>query len=190
LSRLLTSPGVEVEARTLGAPDPALDTAARAAMEHAVAEAYARGRRDGAAEAGAAVDQAAGRVVAALQRADADLRAVAAAADVALARAIAGAVVDREPSDDGAALLARVGAALAALDDEAVVVHLSPAEAPVLRDAVARQAAAVGAPVEVVADAAVPPGEALLAGRWARADLTRAGAWAALDAVLGGEAGA
>jgi flagellar biosynthesis/type III secretory pathway protein FliH len=184
LSRLLAAPGVDAQPRPLGQPDPALDAAARAAIEQAVEAAYQRGRREGAADAAAAAEQAAARVLAGVQRSEAELRAVAASADVELALAIATAVLDREPGDDGVRLLARIEQALAALDDERVVVHLNTADVTALGDALERAARSTGVEVDVVADAAVPAGEALLAGRWARADLTRGGGLGAVRAVL------
>jgi flagellar biosynthesis/type III secretory pathway protein FliH len=187
LSRLLAAPGVEVEPRTLGVPDPVLDAAARAAIERAVAEAYAKGRRDGAADAAAAAEQSAARVLAGVQRSDAELRQLAADADVALALEIARAVLDREPADDGLALLARITEALATVEDELVTVRVSPADAAVLRAPLARAAADLGAAVELSEDPSMPEGEAVLAGRWSRADLTRAGAWSTLQTVLTGE---
>jgi flagellar biosynthesis/type III secretory pathway protein FliH len=182
--RLLTAPAVAAEARTLGVADPVLDPAVQARLARLVAEAREVGRREGAAQAAAAADQAAGRVVDAVLRAAADLRAVAAVADAELALRIAGAVLDREPGEDATALLRRVESALAELDDERVTVHLHPDDAAVLERSVERAATRLGVPVDVVADGSLAPGDALLAGCWARADLTRAGAWAAVQGLL------
>jgi flagellar assembly protein FliH len=184
LRRLLAAVEVDAEARTLGRPDPALDAATRAVLEQAVAEAHARGVRDGIAQATAAAGDAASRVVAAVQRAEASLRAVAAAADVELALAIAAAVLDREPADEGQVLLERVAEVLARLDDERVAVHLHPDDARDLAEHVERAAAAAGLVVDLVPDPSIAPGEARLGGRWSRADLTRAGALAAVAELL------
>lgn len=190
MNRLLSAPGLDAAPRTLGMPDPALDGAALAAVERAAADAYEQGRRDGAAQAEAAAQHAAAGVLAALQRADADMRDVAARADTGLALDIARAVIGREPCDDAATLLERVCGALRELDDDRIAVHLSAADSAELGDALRRAAAEIGTAIDVVEDAVLPAGEAVLAGRWARADLTRARAWTAVSQLLEGDAGA
>lgn len=188
MSRLLSAPDVGAAVRTLGTPDPALDAALQARLAQAAAEARALGHREGMAAAAGAAEQAAARVVAALTRADGELRAIAAAADVDLALRIARAVLDREPRDGSMLLLERVREALARLDDERIAVHLHPRDAVVLHEPLQRVATGLGTALDVVEDTTIDEGEALLAGRWARADLTRAAALEAVEALLGAPA--
>lgn len=186
LSELLTRPVVEATPRPITAPAAALDAFTRARIDEAVAEAYTRGRRDGAADARADAAAATQRVTAAVADAGAaviselrELRAAAAEADTGLAVAIAEAVLGREPHDGGMALLARLRDALSALDDEALTVHAHPDDAALLADALDADAR-----VTVTPDAGLAPGEARVTGRWAEAELTRAAAWAAVREVL------
>lgn len=187
MSRLLRSPGLAAEPRSVGVADPALDLALQAAVEQAAAEAYERGRRDGAAAASAAAEEAGRRLVAAVRRAASDLAEVAARADVGLAFEIARLVLGGEPPASTAALLERVTASLAALDEEEITVHVNPRDRAGIAGGLAAATRGSGVAVEVVADSDIPAGEAQLAGRWARADLTRAGALEAVRELLARE---
>ena len=184
MSRLLQAPGVASEARSVGRADPLLDPAVAAAVDRAAADAYARGRRDGSAAATAAVERAAAAGLDAVRRAAEELHAVAADADAELALEIARVVLGGEPSRDPADLLRRIAESLAALDEERVTVRVHPEHAEHIAAGVAALSLESGAAVEVVADPGIPAGEAQLSGRWARADLTRAGALAAIEDLL------
>ena len=130
-----------------------------------------------AASATAAVEGAVHRVAEALH-ADAATRADEV---VALARRLAGAILDRELSEGGAALLDRVRAAVDVLDHGPFTVHLAEVDAAVLDG----HEASLPAGTDVAVDPRLAPGEARVTGHWSGADLTRD---AMLDALL--EAGA
>jgi flagellar biosynthesis/type III secretory pathway protein FliH len=175
---------VNAAEHVLGAPDPVMDEGTRALVERLCQEAYEQGRVDGAAQAAAQAESSAATLIGVVQRVDAELREVAAQADTALALQIAAAVLDREPTDDTTQLLGRIEAALAAIDDDPLVVHASEAETAPLAAALASWSHRHGTTVQVVADPTLAAGEARVSGRWGRADLTRRGAWEAVAAVL------
>jgi flagellar biosynthesis/type III secretory pathway protein FliH len=186
LSRLLAAPAVAVAPRALSRPDPANDPFLAALLARTEAEAFARGKAAGAAEAHAAAAAAVGRAADGLRAAVAEGAAALRAAGVEtcretrdLALAIAGAVLGREPGDGGAALAARLRATLAELDDAPLVVTVPAPEAEVVAAALADEPG-----VEVRAGAALAPGEARVAGRWASADLTRRALLGALEELL------
>jgi flagellar biosynthesis/type III secretory pathway protein FliH len=187
LSRRLTAPPIATRAISLEAPPAALDETTRRAVEAAVSDAYARGlaegRSEGRAEAARDHERAIGAITAAARDAAAALQAVRgeqAEALVDLAAAIAEAVIGRQPHDGGRALLARVRDALAGMDDGPLTVHASPQDIEVIA------AGLRGVDVEVLPDPALQPGEARVAGPWARAELTHAAAWDAIREVLDG----
>lgn len=182
--RRLVLPTLEAQPQVLGAPDGHLDEATQALLQEAAQEAYERGCRDGAAVATEAAQAATVHVTEILQRLDGELRRTAAQVDVALAGQIAAAVLDREPADDTAALLRKVEAALAALDDDPLTVHVNAGDVAPLAEALAAMGSAHGAEIGVVADPSLAPGDARIAGRWSRADLTRRGAWDAVSTLL------
>ncbi len=189
MSRVLATPGLAARRVELAAPGPALDPFTEGLLERETAAAYARGLADGAVRErerarSEAVD-AAGRVLAGVEAVGASAAEqvhavlVARAEEVTdLALAVAAAVLGREPHDGGTALAARVADALGQLDDPTLRVAVCPGDADVVAGAVA------GSSVAVVADASLAPGEARLAGEWARADLTREAIWATVEAVL------
>lgn len=181
MSRLLTMPSLAGEPRTLGAPEPSLDAAMSALLEQVAADAYARGVRDGAAQASGAIEASVMQLLAAIARAAGELRQVAADADVQLALEIARAVLDREPADAGQDLLDRILAALAAVDDDGLTVQLNPQDAAAIGAELERLAALHGTPVRVSPEPAMAPGDARVVGRWSRADLGRDAAFAAVQ---------
>jgi flagellar biosynthesis/type III secretory pathway protein FliH len=182
--RRLTTPVVVSQPRVLGAPDPVLDEATRSVVEQLCADAYQRGCADGAARASAQAEAAATSLIAVVQRVDAELHTVAARADIELALRIAAAVLDREPADDTVQLLGRIESAMAGIDDDPLVVHVSAKDLEPIATGVTAWSANHGTQVQVVADPAVAPGEARVSGRWGHADLTRQGAWEAVAGVL------
>jgi flagellar biosynthesis/type III secretory pathway protein FliH len=198
LSRLLSRPAVREAPATLAPPGPSIDPVLRALIDRAAAEAYERGRAEGRreglqagrteAEAAVAgrVEQLRAVLVPALDLVAAEARLAReerARVVAELAAAAAEAVLGREPREGGQALLVRVRDALAALDDAALVVRASPDDAELLRRGLADVGGAV---VEV--DESLPAGDARILGGWARAELTRAAAWAAVREVLDGDA--
>lgn len=185
-SRLLARPELRDEPCALAAPPPAADPFVRAQVDEAAARAYERGRRDGEATARAGLEASTGRVEAAFARVCEELAALRrerAGADVELAAAISEVLLDREPHDGGRALLARLREALAELDGGPLSVRVHPDDAEVVRAALA-----VDGSVEVEAVEHLRPGEAVVDGRFASAELTRAAALDAVRAVVAGEA--
>lgn len=186
MSRVLTAPSFEAAPRDLARPAPATDAFTVALLDEATADAYARGRADGAEDARAAAAAAVARVTAAVQAASAAAIAEVRACDavradeiVALAFAVADAVIGREPHDGGRTLLARVRDALNALDDPTLRVTVSSTDLDLLVAGLADLTAA-----EIAVDPSLAPGEARVIGTWAQADCTQQAAWDAVRAVL------
>lgn len=184
MRRVLTSADVAATGRPLGSATPVLDAAGRAAVEQATAEAHARGVREGraaaAGEATAAADRAVAGVRAALDQVLATLAEVrreALVADVTVAAEIARVVLGDVSGPSADELLRRVLDARSRLDDDTLVVEVAPADAEVL-------AGGLPTAVTVRPDPSLRPGEARLAGRWGRADLTREGTVAAVVAAF------
>jgi flagellar biosynthesis/type III secretory pathway protein FliH len=97
-----------------------------------------------------------------------------------LAAAIARVVTGGEPSAGGQQLLQDVAAALDALDDAPLAVVVNPRDVQVLAGGL------TGRPgISVVEDATLEPGEALVRGPWAVAELTRDARWSAVAEALG-----
>ena len=170
-------------ARPLGGDDPRiLDPGVRAAIDQAAAGAYERGLADGAAaerqRARELDDSVAGAITNQLAAATDELRGLqdaAAAAFVSAALELAEFVLGHAAHDGGSALEGRLSTALAAIADDRLVVTVAPDDHRRIDDALAGVA-----DLAVSSDPSLSPGEARVAGRWARADLTRR---AALDAA-------
>ncbi|QBI21236.1 hypothetical protein ER308_17775 [Egibacter rhizosphaerae] len=190
MSRRLADPTFGHAPRSLAAPDPSLDALTRELIEEAVDDAYARGeaagRRAAVEEATEAAQKATGRAARAVEAAVegalaevGELRRQQAAADAELAARIAALVLGHEPHDGGQGLLVRCRQALERLDDRPISLRAHPDDAATLRDGL------VGESVEVVEDRSLGLGEAVFAGRWARAELTREAGWALVCEALG-----
>lgn len=187
MSRVLTGTVVGPAHHRLGAtPRDQLDPVVRELLAQATAKAYERGLREGraqgAVEAEADIVDRLDRFGSGITAAVDDVaRTARAACDdtveaaFELATTMAGAILDHEPHDGGAVVADRIREALALLDDDAPVVHVSAADGQLVMSALA---GARGVTVEVDADLA--PGEARIRGGWADADLTRT---AAFDAI-------
>lgn len=181
MSDILRLPLAE-EARTLAGPRPVLDPAMAEVLEHAVAEAEARGRREGElagrADAQASIERGAAAISAALDAVRAEAasqREAACAASLELVGAVARDVVGRTPPDEATAVLDRVTAAVALLDEDTLEVRLHPDDHELLATAT------IDRRLELVADPTLSPGDARVAGRWGGAELTRR---ALLEAAL------
>ena len=184
MSRLLPSPMLDGAARRLDAPDPVLDQATRELLARAEAEAYARGRSDGARDAADAAEHAAHQAVAAVtdavdqvRRTLADDASTRADATTALGRRLAETLLGRELQSGGDALVERVAAAVATLDHGPFTVHVARVDA----DLVARATDGLPGDVTVEVDDRLAAGEARISGPWSGADLTRD---AMLDVLL------
>ena len=168
-------------------PDLGLPEAVQALISTAAREAFDRGRREGI-EAGtiAAARQAAalaGPVAEAIEGGIEQLRSLRDAGHaelLELAAAIARAVTGGELNAGGPQLLQDVTAALDALDDAPLVVVVHP------RDLQLLVVGLTGRPgISVVEDATLEPGEALVRGPWAVAELTRDALWSTVAESLG-----
>ncbi len=174
------------EPHRLVQPRPRLDAVTARHVDELVTEAEARGRRAGeAAGAGAARVAAQRAATAVIARLDDVAEALGAhrreltAASTELARRVCDAVLARTPPDEASAVLGRVQEAVAALDEEAIEVRLNPDDHAVLGEAVLADRR-----LALVADGAVARGDAVLAGRHAGVDLTRAALVEAALAVV------
>ncbi|MEA2504370.1 MAG: hypothetical protein QOG36_1413 [Actinomycetota bacterium] len=168
-------------------PDLGLPEAVQALISTAAREAFDRGRREGI-EAGttAAARQAAalaGPVAEAIEGGIEQLRSLRDAGHaelLELAAAIARSVTGGELNAGGPQLLQDVAAALDALDDAPLVVVVHPRDLQLLVDGL------TGRPgISVVEDATLEPGEALVRGPWAVAELTRDALWSTVAESLG-----
>ena len=192
MPRVLARPEVDVVARPVAGAQLVLDPVAQQAVARAAADGFERGRAEGRAEA--AADAA--RVLAGLRVPVETLlgeiaatRAAGVQADVELALAIAEVVVGTLPPPPAHELAARVAAAVEQLDDAGLTLHLHPDD----HDAVVSVLPAVTDPtvsLTATPDPTVAPGEAHLRGRWARAELTRQAAMAAVREALAEATGA
>lgn len=178
MTRLLHAPTVDPVTRRLDPPSRSLDQATRDLITRAEADAYARGRADGAQDAADAARSAATQAVAALGTAVADVRqcvhdtATARAQDVVeVARQLAQVVLGHELQAGGAALLERVVAAVDVLDHGPFEVQVAPVDHELLAGS------RLPTGTSLVADPTLDAGEARIVGPWSQADLT-------LEAIL------
>lgn len=161
---------VDETARTLAAPRAVLDPATEAVVDQATRAAHARGYAEGLAEGRNAASAAAAQVVAKLDEVLRELlaqRDAAREADLGLAARLAADVIGATPPVDALALLDRVRDAATVLDDDPLEVRLNPADHAAIGDAPRDRR------LQLVADPTVAAGEAVLAGAWGGAELTR-----------------
>lgn len=188
MSRVLHRPGMAAAPRVVAPVEPALDPVLRELVDRAAAAAYERGLVDGRhagredgrrelADLGSALTRSIGELVAAVRA----MKVEQAHGTVELATAIAAHVLDREPGDGAQALLARIRAWLAEVDDRPLRVGVNPADAAVVAGALAGQDG-----VEVLPDPQLAVGEARLTGAWSAAELLRAARWEQVHAALAG----
>jgi flagellar assembly protein FliH len=187
--------GAEVagQARAIGQPsiertihmDSAMSAQIDKMRESAYAEGLAEGRTQGTQEMGqriesisASISLSCGELQDRLERS----RQSHAGGVVQLAEAIAEAVIGRTPHDDGAAVLARVRAALDQLDDPLLRISVHPEDQGVVTDGLGDHPG-----IEVSADPSLSLGEARVSGGWSHADLTREAAWNAVRRSLQNE---
>lgn len=178
MTRLLHAPTVDAAARRLDPPARSLDQATRDLIERAEADAYARGRADGAQDAADAAHAAAQQAATALETAVAEVRcsvhdiAVARAQEVVeVARRLAEVVLGHELQVGGPALLERVLAVVDVLDHGPFEVQVAPVDHELLAGC------RLPADTSVVADPTLAAGEARVVGPWSQGDLT-------LEAIL------
>lgn len=189
-TRVLTGAVVGGTPAAVSHPPEVLGDATRALLDREIAAAHARGVAEGRQ---AAVEEARAQTEAVRDAVDAGvaaLRQELAGQQAALAAALAervvaatAAVLDREPDDDGRALVERLRTAVARLDDPELEVRVGHA-----REFVVREALAGRADVTVVLDDALRGDDVLVSGTFAQVDLRRSAILAALDAVLADDA--
>jgi flagellar biosynthesis/type III secretory pathway protein FliH len=184
LSRVLRQAGVADRPRIVGSPSEApRDPELVALLRDAAAQGYERGREAGLREGRAAgASQVPAAVAAAFEegvRALSRWQQASASDVVGLALAIAGRVLEREPSEESGLLAGRIEKALAALDDSPLVISVHPADLELTAAAVASREG-----VSALPDASLRPGEARITGPWSRAELTREAALAAVAEAL------
>lgn len=159
-----------------------VDDATAQLIDQARAEAFAAGRREGVAAGRAEMEGAITRVEAALRAAVQDLneyRATAVAETLDAALDVAAFVVGELPPDEGTALAGRIENAVAALDDEDMVVAIHPQDWDSVSDLVRLPNG-----ITLQRDPSLRPGEARVSGRWATAELTREAALQVAREVL------
>lgn len=179
MSRVLRQPVLDPTPLQLGEPGrPSSEVLSL--IEEATEMAYQRGLVDGRtaahAEVESMVDEARRTIAGAVETEIARLQdgiEHLAPDIIRLATQIAEAVLGHAAHDDGDALERRIAAALGQIDDSTLTITVAPDDVERMRTVFADQAT-------VNADPRLEPGEAMLAGRWAAADLTRR---ALLDAV-------
>lgn len=188
MSRVLATPSLAAADRHLATPSWHADAGTRAWLDRVEADAYHRGLADGEAGAITAAAAAGERATAALRplldelgAELARLRGDRVQADVGLALAIAERVVGTVPPVEPADLAARVHAAVAELADPDLEARVNVGQVDALSEALAAHG---DRHVRVTGDPTVAVGEALVCGRWARAELTRQAAMSAVQDAL------
>ena len=183
---VLRAPRVEGMATTLGSTP--LDTLTRSAISEArkagYAEGHAAGKREAVLEARSALERATQLLDAAVASANRQISDAVRAhspAVVDLAVDIAMRIVGDLPDDAGVRLHERITAALEQIDDEQLVIRVSPTDAGRIEELLATRT-----DVSVVRDATIEDGDALISGRWARADLRLTTAWDLVKDQLNG----
>ena len=183
---VLRSPRVSDMAMTLG--NAPLDSLTRSAIAEArksgYAEGHAAGKREAVLEARSALERATQLLDAAVASASRQMREAVAAqspAVVALAVDIAKRVVGDLPGDAGASILERIELALEDIDDEPLVIRVSPTDATLVEELLSNRT-----DISVVRDTTIDDGDALISGRWAQADLRLGTAWGIVKDQLNG----
>ncbi len=174
---VLRSPRIDGMATTLGSTP--LDSLTRSAIAEArkagYAEGHAAGKREATLEARSALERATQLLDAAVASANRQMRDAVTAHSpgvVELAVDIASRIVADLPDDSGARLHERIMLALEEIDDEQLVLRVSPTDAARIEELLANRT-----DVSIVRDATIDDGDAIISGRWAQADLRLAAAW-------------
>lgn len=173
-------------ATTLGSTP--LDSLTRSAISEArkagYAEGHAAGKREAVLEARSALERATKLLDAAVVSANRQIRDAVNAhspAIVELAVDIAKRIVGDLPDDAGVRLHARIALALEQIDDEQLVIRVSPTDAARIEELLTNRT-----DISVVRDTTVDDGDALISGRWAQADLRLGAAWDLVKEQLNG----
>ncbi len=159
---------------------PAMTSLLESVRAEAHEAGYAAGRRDAVAEVAAAAAQASARLTQAVAAARAEMAAAIdehAPSVISIAIELAKAVVGDAAIDAGAALADRILEALEHVDDDEIVIRVSPADVDRLR-------AVLPAGLSVEPDPGLAAGDAVATGRWARIDMTIERAWLNIRAAF------
>lgn len=174
---VLRAPRVDGMATTLGSMP--LDSLTRSAISEArkagYAEGHAAGKREAVLEARSALERATQLLDAAVASANRQISDAVRAhspAVIDLAIDIARRMVGDLPDDAGAKLQERIALALEQIDDEQLVIRVSPTDAARVEELLSGRS-----DVSVVRDTTIDDGDALISGRWAQADLRLTTAW-------------
>lgn len=183
---VLRAPRIDGMATTLGSTP--LDSLTRSAIAEArkagYAEGHAAGKREAVLEARSALERATQLLDAAVASANRQISESVSnhsPAVVALAIDIAKRVVGDLPDDAGVRLHERIALALEQIDDEQLVIRVSPTDAARVDELLANRN-----DISVVRDTTIDDGDALISGRWAQADLRLATAWDLVKEQLDG----
>lgn len=183
MSRVIRSAAVVTAAPAFGLEGPQfVDDWTADLIEQARAEAFEAGRREGFAAGRSDMESAVSRIDDALRNAVDQLSQIRATGVTEILDAafdVATFVVGKSPADDGSEVAARIRTAIAALDDEAMVVAIHPQD----WDSVSSLIRLPNG-VTMERDPSLRPGEARIAGRWATAELTREAALEVAREVL------
>jgi flagellar biosynthesis/type III secretory pathway protein FliH len=185
LSRLLSSPAIRTERQHLLTGRTVLPQEVQELVERERERAYAAGRADGMAQAAAAALDASGAAAALLRDTVeheiarlGDARAAHDGLMLDIAREIAAYVVDAVDTTAVDAVVQRIRAALADIDDVGLVAHVHAGQADAVATALADQ------DLQVMPAEDVAPGDARLVGRWSVADLGQHQRWAAVQELF------
>ncbi len=174
---VLRAPRVTGMATTLGSTplDSLTRTAIAEARKSGYAEGHAAGKRDAVLETRSALERATQLLDAAIASATRQMREAVNAqtpAVVELSIDIAKRVVADLPDDAGVGLREKIELALEDIDDDPLVIRVSPTDASLVEDLFAGRT-----DVSAVRDTTIDDGDAIISGRWARADLRLTTAW-------------
>lgn len=181
---VLRAPRIESVATTLGTRtvDPATRAAIAEARNSGYAEGHAAGKREAALEAHNALERATAILDAAVASGRQQIvEAVGSQSNaiVDLAIEIAKQVVESVPPDAGKGLAEKLEVALQQIDDPELVVRVSPNDVTTLSPLFEHRK-----DVTLIKDPSIHPGDAILSGRWAQADLQLAAAWKLIAEAL------
>ena len=186
-SGVLRQPFLGTDARVIGSTDAGyVDPHQSKRLDEAQRAGYDQGFADGAKAAEAAARRSADAAAQRLRTASQDsvgalvsttLQLVPELMDLAIR--IAKHIVDEVPEQVSASLESRIAAALGQIDDEQLVVFVSPVDAGEVSSGVA-----TNPNLTMQVDESLRPGEARIDGRWVHADLTLSTAWSMVEASL------
>lgn len=187
LSSLLRQPTLVNPPRRLGAGiGEWVDPETQAVIDQATEDGYRRGlvagRMNAESDLATERDNASKAIATAVDHAIASINQSFTSGSrqmIVMAFELAELIAGHSLEHDGSVIAERVAAALDQIDDEQLVLNVAPADEEMFR-----KVYAMNPKVTVVASPQFSPGEAMLRGLWAEADLTRAGIRSVLEEAL------